>query len=215
MHRHLYSLFVVGLSILATLAYLFYIGKDFSQLTWINPQLICLSFNAIICFFISYLFRYNFLGNITWITFIGILPALATSLVVTGRMEYWTLAVTLPIALLADGNLHLNNILCYGKDKRFAMLSIANSHKFAAYVYSVEMIIPYVWIGLLSMFGVLPISTVLIFLTIPLAIANSRKVKKSVKNKSVIMTELVKRTPYMQIGFLLLLVAGLIIGKYI
>ncbi len=215
MRKHLYSLLVVGVSIITTLAYLFYIGKDFSQLSWTLPQLICLGINAIICFFISYLFRYNILGNITWITLIGVLPALATSLVITGRIEYWTLAVTLPIALLIDGNLHLYNILCYGKNKRFALLTLANSHKFAAYIYSFEMIAPYVWIGLLSMFGVLPISTVLIFITIPLAVANARKVKKSVKNKSVIMTELVKRTPYMQLGFSFLLIIALIIGKFI
>ncbi len=215
MRKHLYLLLAAGVSVLITLAYLFYIGKDFNHLIWNHPQLVCLGLNAIICFFISYLFRYNILGNLTLITFIGILPALATSLVVTGRMEFWSLVVTIPIALFADGDLHINNILCLSKDKRFAILTLANSHKLAAYIYSFEMIIPFVIIGVFSIIGVLPLTTVIIFLTIPMAIANQRKVKKSIKNKSVIMTELVKRTPFMQIGFTVLLIIALIIGKFI
>lgn len=79
-------------------------------------------------------------------------------------------------------------------------------------LFWVELISPFAFIGILSMIGILPITTIFIFLTLPIAIACSKTMMNSVSGGKWMLADMVARTAHLQRLFSLLLAAGLACG---
>jgi 1,4-dihydroxy-2-naphthoate octaprenyltransferase len=77
------------------------------------------------------------------------------------------------------------------------------------------MIFPFVWIAVLSMIGMLPYTTVFIFLTLPIAVACSKTMVNSVEGGVHLIGDIDVRTANLQLLFSLMLTVGLIAGKFI
>jgi 1,4-dihydroxy-2-naphthoate octaprenyltransferase len=87
--------------------------------------------------------------------------------------------------------------------------------KVSAWIYGFEMIFPFVWIAVLSMIGMLPYTTVFIFLTLPIAVACSKTMVNSVEGGVHLIGDIDVRTANLQLLFSLMLTVGLIAGKFI
>ena len=161
--------------------------------------------------------KFNALGDLDIIMAFAFLPTLGTSYVATGAIDWNVLFVALPVGLITDAILHSNNSRDVVTDKRAGITTMAMrmGAKWSVRLFGFEMIFPYVWIGVLSMIGLLPIHTVVIFLTLPVAIGNAGTMKKSLKAGVGIIADLDVKTANLQLMFSVLLTVALVVAKFI
>lgn len=134
---------------------------------------------------------------INWVLFI-ILPTVLVSYAAIGAVQWIVLLATLPVGLLSDTALNSN---------------IKPETKWQAYFFNIEMLLPFIWTGVLSMCSLLPVSTIIIFLSIPMAIGYAKRPLDSHAGDKIIVEDLHEKTVYFQITFTILFVVSLIIDK--
>lgn len=151
--------------------------------------------------------KFNALGDLDILITFAFLPTLGTSYAVTGAIDWNVLWVALPVGLITDGILHSNNTRDMLTDKRAGIKTMAMGlgTRFSSWVYWFEMIFPFVWVAFCSMFGIMPVYTVFIFLTLPIAIACARTMTKSLDGGSDVIADLDVRTANLQMMFSVIL----------
>lgn len=84
-----------------------------------------------------------------------------------------------------------------------------------AWLYRLELLFPFLWIAVFSLCGILPLSTVFIFLTLPVAVGCGETMKKVGLSKSTeIIGSLHFRTIRFMIMFMIILAASLLLGRF-
>ena len=151
--------------------------------------------------------KYNALGDVDILLTFAFLPTLGTAFVATGAIDWTVLFIALPVGLITDGILHSNNTRDMITDKRAGIKTMAMGlgTRFSSWVYWFEMIFPFVWVAFCSMFGIMPVYTVFIFLTLPIAIACARTMTKSLDGGSDVIADLDVRTANLQMLFSVIL----------
>lgn len=172
---------------------------------------------GVACTLLYPLLKYNALGDFDIVMAFAFLPTLGTSYVATGAIDWNVLLVALPVGLITDGILHSNNSRDVVTDRRAGITTMAMSMgpEKSVWLFGFEMLFPYIWVAALSMAGLLPLYTVVIFLTLPIAIGNARTMSKSLKAGSEIIADLDVRTANLQLLFSVLLAAAFFAAKLI
>ena len=134
---------------------------------------------------------------INWVLFI-VLPTVIVSYAAIGAIQWIVLLATFPVGILSDTALNSN---------------IKPETRWQAYFFNIEMLIPFIWTGVMSMCGLLPVSTIIIFLSIPMAIGYAKRPLDSHAGDKIIVEDLHEKTVYFQITFTILLVVSLIVDK--
>lgn len=167
---------------------------------------------GVICTLLYPVLKYNALGDLDILLTFAFLPTIGTSYAVTGLIDWNVLYIALPVGLITDGILHSNNTRDMRTDARAGITTMAMSMgpKAAAWLYGFEMIFPYVWVGVLSMTGILPVHTVAIFLTLVLAISNAKIMKNSLEGGVGMIADLDVKTANLQLVFSILLALALL-----
>lgn len=160
--------------------------------------------------------KYHALGDIDIFLTYAVLPILGTSFVATGEFYLQTLWLAVPIGLITVGILHANNSRDIEHDKRadiktFAMLI---GKRAAAVIYSVEVLLPFVWITAGAVVGIFPLWSVLVLAGLKPAIDNARKAMLLPKEGAQILWGVDEATAKLQLIFSLLLTISLIIATY-
>ena len=161
--------------------------------------------------------KYNALGDLDILMTFAFLPTLGTAYVTTGAIDWSVLWIALPVGLITDGILHSNNTRDMIPDKRAEIKTMAMGlgKKASARLYSFEVIFPFVWIAVCSIMGLMPIYTVFIFLTLPVALGCSRTMIKAVNSDSDIIADLDVRTANLQLMFSVILSITFVVSKLI
>ena len=156
------------------------------------------------------LMKYNALGDLDILINFAFLPTLGTSYAVTGAIDWSVLLIALPVGLITDGILHCNNTRDVVTDKRAGIKTMAMGlgSKWAARLYAFEMVFPYIWVGVLSVLGIFPMHTVIVFLTIAVALGCASTMLKSVGQGPALINDLDVRTANLQLMFSVLLSAA-------
>ena len=162
------------------------------------------------------LLKYHALGDLDIILCFAVLPTLGTSITTTGILDWSVLWVALPVGLITDAILHANNTRDVEFDKRANIKTMAMKmgNKVSAGIYNIEMVLPFIWVGILSILGILPYTTVFIFLTLPIALACVRTMRKTIETGHQMIADLDVRTANVQLLFSLILTIGLIVGRF-
>ena len=102
-------------------------------------------------------------------------------------------------------------------DKRAGINTMAMSlgNKISAWIYGFEVIFPFVWIGACSIIGIMPLSTIIVFLTLPVAIGCAQTMKNSIDGGAKMIADLDVRTANLQLFFSVLLTIAFAVGKFI
>lgn len=172
---------------------------------------------GVACTLLYPVLKYNALGDFDIVMAFAFLPTLGTSYVATGAIDWNVLFVALPVGLITDGILHSNNSRDVVTDRRAGISTMAMSMgaEKSAWLFGFEMLFPYVWVASLSMAGLLPVYTVFIFLTLPIAIGNARTMAKSLKAGVEMIADLDVKTANLQLMFSVLLTTALVAAKFI
>ena len=172
---------------------------------------------GVACTLLYPVLKYNALGDFDIVMAFAFLPTLGTSYVATGAIDWNVLFVALPVGLITDGILHSNNSRDVMTDRRAGITTMAMSMgpEKSVWLFGFEMLFPYLWIAVLSMAGLLPVYTVVIFLTLPVAIGNARTMARSLKAGVEMIADLDVKTANLQLMFSVLLTAAFVVAKFI
>ena len=171
-----------------------------------------------VCTILYPLLKYNALGDLDILLTFAFLPTIGTSYAATGAIDWNVLLIALPVGLITDGILHCNNTRDIATDKRAGINTMAMwlGTKAAARLYAFEMVFPYIWVGVCSIAGLLPLHTIIIFLTLPIALACASTMKKSVGQETpMLLADLDVRTANLQMMFSVLLSISFVVARFI
>ena len=171
-----------------------------------------------VCTVLYPLLKYNALGDLDILLTFAFLPTIGTSYAATGAIDWNVFLIALPVGLITDGILHCNNTRDIATDKRAGINTMAMwlGTKAAARLYAFEMVFPYIWVGICSIIGLLPLHTIIIFLTLPIALACASTMKKSIgQETSMLLGDLDVRTANLQMMFSVLLSISFVVARFI
>ena len=200
----------LSLTVVATVAGLALMALTGLPLLWIG-------LGGVLCTLLYPMLKYNALGDFVILMAYAFLPTIGTSFVTTGAIDWSVLLIALPVGLITDGILHSNNTRDTLTDRRAGIKTMAMGlgHKASAILYGFEVIFPYVWIGVLSIIGLMPITTIVIFLTLAVAIGCAKTMMHSLEGGSGVIADLDVRTANLQLMFSALLTVAFIVAKFI
>ena len=200
----------LSLTVVATVAGLALMALTGLPLLWIG-------LGGVLCTLLYPMLKYNALGDLVILMAYAFLPTIGTSFVTTGAIDWSVLLIALPVGLITDGILHSNNTRDTLTDRRAGIKTMAMGlgHKASAILYGFEVIFPYVWIGVLSIIGLMPITTIVIVLTLAVAIGCAKTMMHSLEGGSGVIADLDVRTANLQLMFSALLTVAFIAAKFI
>ena len=179
--------------------------------------LLWIGLGGLLCTLLYPMLKYNALGDLVILLAYAFLPTIGTSFVVTGAIDWSVLLIALPVGLITDGILHSNNTRDTLTDKRAGIKTMAMGlgTKASAVLYGFEVLFPFVWIAALSIIGLLPLTTIIIFLTLVVAIGCAQTMMKFIDGGVKLIADLDVRTANLQLLFSVLLTIGLVVAKFI
>ena len=192
-----WPLSVSVMSIIVSAAFLFWKGY---QITWLYAllglPLLCLALTWVIykCLFPAFK-RNNVTNVLVHVLWTGV-SAIATSLIATGEIHWNVLLAILPVGLIASGITH-------GKGKT------------AAQAYAFELMINYLYLAVCSIAGIFPIATIIVFMTVPVAIGCSKTMMNSVEGGDHLTKDLGARTANLLHMFATLLAVAFAVARFI
>ena len=179
--------------------------------------LLWIGLGGVFCTLLYPYLKFNALGDLVILLAYAFLPTLGTAFVATGGIIPSVLMIALPLGLITDGILHSNNTRDIDTDSRAGIRTMAMSLgvKSSAVLYGFEMIFPFVWVGICSIAGFMPLTTIVIFMTLPVAIGCAKTMMNSVEGGTHMIADLDVRTANLQLLFSLLLAAAFVIARFI
>ena len=179
--------------------------------------LLWIGFGGVLCTLLYPYLKFNALGDLVILLAYAFLPTLGTSFVAAGAVLPSVLIIALPLGLITDGILHSNNTRDMVTDARAGIKTMAMSlgTRSSGVLYGFEMIFPFVWVGVCSMAGFMPLATIVIFMTLPVAIGCAKTMMNSVEGGLHMIADLDVRTANLQLMFSLLLTASLVVARFL
>lgn len=161
--------------------------------------------------------KYHALGDLDIFLTYSLLPILGTSFVATGYIVENTLWLVLPIGFITMGILHINNMRDIEHDRlagihTFAMLI---GKRASAVIYSLELLLPFLWIVGCAIYGSMPVWSLLVLVTLKPAIDNSRKAIAFSRSDSESVNGVDEATAKLQLMFSILLAVSFLISYWI
>ena len=200
----------IGLLVVSVLCGLGLMAVTGTTLLWIGLA-------GVACTLLYPVLKFNALGDLDILLAFAFIPMLGTSYVVTGAIDWSVLWVALPVGLITDGILHSNNTRDMATDSRAGIRTMAMSLgvKSSATLYGFEVLFPFVWVGLCSICGFMPLATVIVFMTLPVAIACAQTMMKSVDGGTHLIADLDVRTANLQLIFSLLFTVAFVVARFL
>ena len=204
----LWALPASAMPVVATYAYLFWKGISINWLYAAGALAVIMLWAYLLGEGLSRLrkmdSRLRSLGYLVALAAISVAPALAAAYCATGALIWNILWVAGPISLISAGILRAKNARDIQAPTRCTSL-----------MYSMEVVFPMIFIGIVSIIGILPMHTIILFMTTPIAVALARTMKRGVKEGAGPLVDLDTIT----VNFLLiissLLTASLVAAKFL
>lgn len=157
--------------------------------------------------------KFHALGDVDIFLTYSLLPVMGTSYVAVGFFASSALWLVLPIGLITVGILHINNTRDIEQDKRAGIYTFAMllGKRTSVYVYILEMLLPFAWVGFAVYYGAFPLWSLVAFIALLPAIGNVRKALGFPANGMKALVGVDEATAQLQLLFSLLLSASLFI----
>lgn len=160
--------------------------------------------------------KFNALGDLDILMTFAFLPTIGTCYVATGAIDWSVLMIALPVGLITDGILHSNNTRDMVTDARANIKTMAMSlgTKASAKLYAFEVVFPLIWVGVCSILGYLPLHTIIVFMTLPVALACAKTMVTTIEGGPELIADLDARTANLQLMFSALLSIALVAARF-
>ncbi len=203
----LWALPASAMPVLVALAYMVWKGCSINWLQSAGALLIIMIWAYLLGVALSKLMKvskFSAPGYLIMLAGISIGPAMLATYAASGYFAWEALWAVAPISLISAGILRAKN----ARD-------IKAPSKCTAYIYGMEVILPMTVTGLCSMIGILPMHTIILFMTSPVAVALFRTMKRGVKEGPRPVVDLDTRTVNFLLTFSTLMIVALVAAKYL
>lgn len=159
-------------------------------------------------------YKYLALGDVLVFLLMGPLMVVGTYYALTGGMTVTVFLASLPVGSLVAAIMAINNHRDATADQEAEVKTLSNVIGFRASRIE-NLLLPvsaYLLVALMALFGVLSAWTLLVFLSLPLALANLRDIKNSGEESARELSYLVVRSAQLHMVFGVLLSAGIVAG---
>ncbi|CAA9444361.1 MAG: 1,4-dihydroxy-2-naphthoate polyprenyltransferase [uncultured Rubrobacteraceae bacterium] len=159
-------------------------------------------------------YKYLALGEVLVFVLMGPLSVVGTYLALTGEVSLAVLLASLPVGSLVAAIMAINNHRDAASDRGVGVKTLSNVIGFRASRVE-NLILPvsaYLFVALAALFGLLSMWTLLVFLSLPLALRNLRDIWISGEESVRELTYLVVRTAQLHLLFGILLSVGITLG---
>ncbi|MFW6288047.1 MAG: prenyltransferase [bacterium] len=205
--------YIVGIScFLASIPFGIYLSLQRSWLIFLIG-----SIGALAGFFytakpISY--KYYGLGGPSIFLWMGVIMVWGIFYIQTGIQSWYPVWVGIPVSFLITGMQHSNELRDYENDKKNGLLTapVRMGMKAAKYLYYFLISSAYLSLGLLIIYDLLPIWTLLAFITIPVAVNRVKTIYFACEDKDLIGIDLKMASLNVQFAFIMII--SLIISKF-
>lgn len=159
-------------------------------------------------------YKYLALGDVLVFLLMGPLMVVGTYYALTGGMTITVFLASLPVGSLVAAIMAVNNHRDAAADAEAEVKTLSNVIGFRASRVE-NLLLPvsaYLFVVLMVLFGVLSAWSLLVFLSLPLALANLRDVRNSGEESARELSYLVVRSAQLHMIFGVLLSAGVVVG---
>lgn len=158
--------------------------------------------------------KYRALGDVVIVLNYAILPIMGTSIVAVGHIEWSAMVLAVPLGLITDSILHINNARDAVSDRAagartFAMLI---GPKASSLMYRAEVLLPFVWVVVAVCVGWLPVFTILVFVVAKTAWDMARQAKGLVSEGPAKVAMLDQQSAQLQAKFSVLMIVALVVS---
>ena len=185
------------MAILVSLAYLVWAKEE---ITWlyvlIGLPLLCFAMTGLIYKLLFPGFRRNNITNLLVHLIWTSVVAIATSFIATKAFHWEVLLAIVPVGLIASGITHGHG-------------------KVAAYSYAFEIMSTYAYVAIMTFVGIFPTTTIMVFLTIAIAIGCSKTIVNSIEGGAHLTRDLGARTANLLHLFSILFATALVVATAI
>lgn len=202
------ALVLLSLAIVSGLVLMFFTG-------W---WLLAIGAGGILCTLCYPYMKYRAMGDLVILLSYGFLPAIGTSYVALGAIDWRVLWVALPVGLLVNAILHANNTRDMATDRRASIRTMAHGLglRGSVVLYVLEVLFPFVWVAVLVPFKIFPICSLILVVVMRVAMRNSaqmRAYKDSQEPSEIALLD--QKTAQLQMLFCVVLILALLLDAYL
>lgn len=158
--------------------------------------------------------KYRSLGDVVIVLNYSILPIMGTSIVAVGHIDWSAMVLAVPLGLITDSILHINNARDAESDRAAGARTFAmNIGPKASYkLYQAEVLFPIVWVAFAICMGWLPIFTILVAAVGKVAWGMARQAKGLVSEGPSAVATLDQQSAQLQAKFSVLMIIALVVS---
>lgn len=162
--------------------------------------------------------KYHALGDLDILLAYGFLPAIGTSYVAIGEIDWRVLWVALPIGLLVDSILHANNTRDMQTDRQASIRTMAHGlgKRLSVALYIFEVLFPFCWVVCCVPFGKFPYLALILVAVMKVAMGNSRQMREYLETDDPkTIAPLDQRSAALQMLFCIVMIISLAVDTWI
>jgi len=162
-------------------------------------------------------YKYFALGDVLVFILMGVLLVVGADYALTGGISFRTFIVSLPISALVTAILHANNLRDIQHDSEAGVKTLAGllGEERAKMVYVLLIGFAYLSVFFMTMTGILSLWSFLVFLSLPLAAANVKMIRKGRVDQPSRLATADVNTAQLHLAFGLLLIVSVVLEALI
>ena len=202
----LWALPASAMPVVVTFAYLFWKDANINWLYAAGALVVILLWAYLLGEGLSRLRKCKFrsIGYILGLAAISVGPAIAAAYAATGELNWNILWAAGPVCLISAGILRAKN----ARD-------VEAPTRCSSFMYGLEVALPLMFVGVCSILNILPMHTIILFMTTPIVVALARTMKRGVKEGAGPIVDLDSRTVNFLLTFSTLLTVALVAAKFL
>lgn len=202
----LWALPASAMPVVVTFAYLFWKDANINWLYAAGALVVILLWAYLLGEGLSRLRKCKFrsIGYILGLAAISVGPAIAAAYAATGELNWNILWAAGPVCLISAGILRAKN----ARD-------VEAPTRCTSFMYGLEVALPLMFVGVCSILNILPMHTIILFMTTPIVVALARTMKRGVKEGAGPIVDLDSRTVNFLLTFSTLLTVALVAAKFL
>ena len=202
----LWALPASAMPVVVTFAYLFWKDANINWLYAAGALVVILLWAYLLGEGLSRLRKCKFrsIGYILGLAAISVGPAIAAGYAATGELNWDILWAAGPVCLISAGILRAKN----ARD-------VEAPTRCTSFMYGLEVALPLIFVGVCSILNILPMHTIILFMTTPIVVALARTMKRGVKEGAGPIVDLDSRTVNFLLTISTLLTVALIAAKFL
>lgn len=160
--------------------------------------------------------KYHSLGDVVILLNYAVLPIMGTSLVTIGTINWEAMVLVVPLGLITDSILHINNARDAESDRAAGIHTFAMriGPKASVVIYKLEVVLPFLWVVAAILMGWLPIFSLIVFMVCKVALGMAKTSSKLLSEGAAGVATLDQQSAQLQAKFSVLMIISLVVSAF-